>query len=309
MGQNEAAAAEYFQSFRKSRLEDYGDAMREYRVGGDSGYQWFDGCDVVVQTMRDIFHNLEEFFADTSVPKGFVTAKRRTEAWRGFLMMLESREAKFGEISASLISNGRKRDAKLGTEFNDHDYLPEPLVQINKIRGEMIDALRNTLELDSTAVAFSEIEPVLRVKEILNGFHRFVLQLQKRHGQRKTLQIEDEYDVQDALHALLKLHFKDIRAEEYTPSYAGGSSRIDFLLSDNQIAIEVKMTRTSLKDKHVGDQAAVDIVRYQAHPKCRHVIFFIYDPAHHLVNPDGLSKDLSKTLDSVRYEVVISPAT
>ena len=28
--------------------------------------------------------------------------------------------------------------------------------------------------------------------------------------------------------------FDDIRPEEYTPSYAGGSSRIDFLLKDEK---------------------------------------------------------------------------
>jgi hypothetical protein len=28
--------------------------------------------------------------------------------------------------------------------------------------------------------------------------------------------------------------FDDIRPEEYTPSYAGGSSRIDFLLEDGE---------------------------------------------------------------------------
>lgn len=42
--------------------------------------------------------------------------------------------------------------------------------------------------------------------------------------------LEDEYDVQDLPHALLLLYFDDVRAEEWTPSYAGKSARMDFLL-------------------------------------------------------------------------------
>ena len=69
--------------------------------------------------------------------------------------------------------------------------------------------------------------------------------MKNRHDKRAPLEIDDEYDVQDALHAILKLHFKDIREEEYTPSYAGSSSRVDFLLKEEQIVIEVKKLEKS----------------------------------------------------------------
>jgi DpnII restriction endonuclease len=68
-------------------------------------------------------------------------------------------------------------------------------------------------------------------------------QLRDRHEGRSTLEIEDEYDVQDLLHSLLRLHFDDVRSEEWTPSYAGGSGRMDFLLKVEQIVIEAKMAR------------------------------------------------------------------
>ena len=62
-----------------------------------------------------------------------------------------------------------------------------------------------------------------------------------------TLDVEDEYDVQDLLHALLRLYFKDIRPEEWTPGYAGTSSSMDFLLHPEEIVIEVKKTRKGLR--------------------------------------------------------------
>ncbi len=106
---------------------------------------------------------------------------------------------------------------------------------------------------------------------------------------RETLTIKDEYDVQDLLHALLKLHFSDVRPEEWTPSYAGNSNRMDFLLKEAHIAIEVKMTRDNLKDKEIGEQLIIDIDKYQQHPDVNTLYCFVYDPNAILHNPVGLA--------------------
>jgi hypothetical protein len=84
-------------------------------------------------------------------------------------------------------------------------------------------------------------------------FHLVARQMRSRHDNRATLDVEDEYDTQDLLHALLQLRFDDIRPEEWTPSYAGGSSRMDFLLKQEKIVIEVKKTRKGLAAKEVGE--------------------------------------------------------
>ena len=131
--------------------------------------------------------------------------------------------------------------------------------------------------------------------------------LRRRHSYRPTLEIGDEYDVQDLLNALLRLHFDDVRPEEWTPSYAGGNNRMDFLLKDEEIAIEVKMTRDGLKDKEVGDQLLVDIEKYQAHPNCKRLYCFVYDPDWHIRNPRGLEKDLSKAIENIDVKVYIRP--
>ncbi len=100
------------------------------------------------------------------------------------------------------------------------------------------------------------------IQLIINRFHQVARQLRSRYSDRNTLEIEDEYDVQDLFHSLLKLYFDDVRAEEWTPSYAGGASRTDFLLKNENIVIEIKKTRRSLKAKELGEQVIVDAVRY-----------------------------------------------
>lgn len=149
--------------------------------------------------------------------------------------------------------------------------------------------------------------PIVIIEKICNRFHLIAKQLRIRHDKRNTIEICDEYDVQDLLHSLLKLEFDDIRAEEWTPSYAGNSSRMDFLIKKEEIVIEVKKTRINLAKKELADQLLIDIQRYKSHHNCKTLICFIYDPEGLIQNPAGLENDLTKTEDNLKIVTLISP--
>jgi len=134
-----------------------------------------------------------------------------------------------------------------------------------------------------------------------------VKQLRTRHAERNSLIVNDEYDVQDLLHALLRVHFDDIRPEEWTPSYGGANSRVDFLLKEEQIIVEVKKTRESLKARNIGEQLIIDIARYRAHPDCRKLLCFVYDPEGWVNNPWSLENDLNCKDDGFEVKVLIVP--
>jgi len=146
-----------------------------------------------------------------------------------------------------------------------------------------------------------------RITRICQRFHIVVRQLRQRHDHRPTLDVEDEYDVQDLLHALLKLEFDDVRPEEWTPSYAGKSSRMDFLLKHEQCIVETKKTRKDLGEKQIGDQLIVDIARYQSHPDCKFLFCFVYDPEGRISNPTGFENDLSRDINGVKIKVLVAP--
>ena len=154
---------------------------------------------------------------------------------------------------------------------------------------------------------FQQTDYDMTLNKIFNNFHICYGQLQRRYSKRKTLEIKDEYDVQDLLHALLKLHFDDVRPEEWTPSYAGNSNRMDFLLKEEEIAIEVKMTREGLKDKHLGEQLIIDIAKYKEHPNCKTLYCYVYDPNWYIRNPRGIEKDLSGMKENIDVKVFIRP--
>ena len=126
---------------------------------------------------------------------------------------------------------------------------------------------------------------------IITRFHLIVRQLRYRYNSRKTIDVSDEYDVQDLLHSLLYLYFDDVRREEWTPSYAGKCSRQDFLLKNENIVIEVKKTRSGLAEKELSDQLIIDIARYRSHPNCKTLVCFVYDPEERIKNPIGIEND------------------
>lgn len=145
------------------------------------------------------------------------------------------------------------------------------------------------------------------VQAICNHFHQAVRQIRSRYNNRSTIDIDDEYDVQDLLHVFLRLHFDDVRAEEWTPSYAGSASRMDFLLKKEKIVIEVKKTRKNLGAKEVGEQLMIDIERYTAHPDCETLICFVYDPEGRVSNPVGMENDLTKDVEKLKVITIITP--
>jgi REase_DpnII-MboI len=128
----------------------------------------------------------------------------------------------------------------------------------------------------------------------------------KRHDQRGTLEITDEYDVQDLLHALLQIFFDDVRPEEWTPSYAGRKTRADFLLKKECIIVEAKMTRENLKQKQVVEQLIVDRAHYATHPDCDLLLCFVYDPERQLDNPMAIESDLSTDEPAPRMLVIVA---
>ena len=75
---------------------------------------------------------------------------------------------------------------------------------------------------------------------LIKGLRRAMHPLTHRRKGAQSLSFSTEYDVQDLLHAMLRPWVADIRPEEFTPSYAGTSTRMDFLLPKYRLVLELK---------------------------------------------------------------------
>jgi hypothetical protein len=157
-------------------------------------------------------------------------------------------------------------------------------------------------------IAKPKSQSILNKLELLcERFHLVARQLRTRYSDRNTINIEDEYDVQDLFHSLLTIYFDDIRKEEWTPSYAGSCSRVDFLLKQEEIVVEIKKTRKGLGSRELGEELLVDIQKYQVHPSCKILVCFVYDPEGRIANPRGIENDLNKEIDGFLVRVYIAP--
>lgn len=134
------------------------------------------------------------------------------------------------------------------------------------------------------------VEELLEI--VIRGLRRAMHPLTHRRKGSQPLSFNSEYDVQDLLHALLRPWVGDIRPEEFTPSYAGSSTRMDFLLPAYSLVLETKIVRDHAHSKRVGDELIVDIEHYRRHPQCQSLWCVIYDPDHLITNAEGLRTDL-----------------
>ncbi len=209
----------------------------------------------------------------------------------------ELRNEFFGPIGGMVTSRPRSLPQEIEAHQDD-------------IRGKLrtLKSICERLELYPVLVTKpQELSAVVIIEKCLQRFHLVARQLRKRYDGRETLDVKDEYDVQNLLHSLLQLFFDDIRPEEWTPSYAGKASRMDFILKPEQTVIETKMTRERLGSKQIGDHLLIDIGRYQTHTDCKTLVCFVYDPDGYINNPYGLESDLSKSVNGMVVKVFVYP--
>jgi hypothetical protein len=144
----------------------------------------------------------------------------------------------------------------------------------------------------------SDVNSKNRLLLILNKFHRVVMSLskEKRRENRDTIEINDEYDVQDLLFALLQIDFKSIQKESYGPKFAGKNPKIDFYIKIKNIGIETKMVLVKYKDYVDRIRKAIieDKEIYSNDEKMKHLYFFVYDPQHKILNRSDFIRDLEK---------------
>lgn len=180
--------------------------------------------------------------------------------------------------------------------------------QLKKLRSfyERVDLFKS----ESVLIPHSEDKKndITQLVRLLNRFHKVAQALRHRHADRDTILIDDEYDVQDLLYGLLQNDFNDIRKEESSPSSAGANSRLDFVIKEKKVILEIKMTSEKYSTKKLGEDLLVDIGRYKAYPDCNQLVIFIYDKGDHIRNKHGFIVDLeNQSTSGMKVTVIINP--
>lgn len=141
---------------------------------------------------------------------------------------------------------------------------------------------------------------------IFNKFDKCSNELIDKYSIKHNFNVYEDYNIQDLLRVLLNLYFDDIKTLKYTPSYSVSLDRVDFLLKNENIVIEVIRSEKSFTARKLKNQLKEDIARYKSHPNCKKLFCFVYDPNGYISNPRGIEKDLSKEKE-LPTKVVIRP--
>ena len=221
-------------------------------------------------------------------------------SWRGYEQHVRSYQRMLNEAyeqNASLelraISPVPRRDRGSGRRASDAERAK--LREVVKKSRVLCETLENVAKGSTPGEAEKTVDwAVSRVQRICERFHRVADFLERLYRGKQLYPVKKEHDLQCLFAALLSLEFDDVRPEERTPSHAGGSARMDFLIRPYGVVVEAKMTRKGLGDKRVGDQLILDVARYQKHPECKVLYCFVYDPSRprRIRNPHGLAKDI-----------------
>jgi len=112
----------------------------------------------------------------------------------------------------------------------------------------------------------------------LNEFQECVRYLNTRRSKGAVLNLESEADVQDALFLMLRPWITDLGPENPTDLVSNRYAIKDFICPSARTVIEVKYVRDASHGKSISKEMHDDIEVYRHHPRCRTILFFVYDP-------------------------------
>lgn len=266
-------------------------------------------CAVVGEALRGSHGTLEALFINSGAP-GEPPALAHHSKWKEWLFRAGQDPAVdslavLGNVLEEFMDLAPKEGTPEYDEWKEKRQRVEGALEENGLRyyrfGRVLpQGSGQPMEtLDTVATTASGPSKPARVEELLEvmvrGLRRAMHPLIHRRRGTQPLSFGSEYDVQDLLHALLRPWVNDIRPEEFTPSYAGSSTRMDFLLPVHRIVVETKIVRDRGHAKRVGDELIVDIEHYRRHPQCSSLWCVVYDPDHLITNAEGLKNDLEGT--------------
>lgn len=139
----------------------------------------------------------------------------------------------------------------------------------------------NNLKIQHAGLSIREITPnEIQVMQILKNFGNAIKKItKKRRKDHKSFEIVDEYDVQDLLYVILKSVYPKLITEDPIPKVGSKSTKIDLILREQGILIEVKIINaTGNSENSIIDDLKKDIESYHVCQWLKTLICFVYDP-------------------------------
>ncbi|MCK4819046.1 hypothetical protein KA005_24950, partial [bacterium] len=127
---------------------------------------------------------------------------------------------------------------------------------------------------------------------LFNYLREAVIEFEKR----REIKFVNEPQLQDFIYSVLRALFASVEFEDPTEKICEKSNRLDFVLKDHNIIIEVKYVRDKAHGKKISEELSADYLRYKQSPYGKTIINYIYDPNNNIANHSLYKKGLKKIL-------------
>jgi REase_DpnII-MboI len=149
------------------------------------------------------------------------------------------------------------------------------------------------------------------IRDALNNFSNAIRKISSnRRKGHPEFKIEDEYDVQDILYVILKTIFPNLKDEDAIPKVGAKSTKIDLIIREERILIEVKMMKENDgNETHFIEQLKADFESYYQCKWLRKLFCFVYDPykrTRDTSNFNDLNGERTKGGHTFNVEVIIA---
>ena len=224
-----------------------------------------------------LIDKVEQKFNSSSLKTKYFISKCLPEFKTRFESLLSS------DPSEDSVTNIIRIISKLPVEETIQEDMVHNFIQEAK---DVIDLLlledleRHYLSQSITKATFLNKNAKTIIIEILSNFREATKKVtQDRRKDHGKYQIRDEYDVQDLLYVIVKTIFPKLREEDPTPKVGSKSNRIDLILREEGILIEVKMIKEGdTNETKFVEELKTDIQSYHQCQWLQYLICFVYDP-------------------------------
>ena len=180
-------------------------------------------------------------------------------------------------------------------------------------RENMLNAKENLLTYLNGIIQEEQKEAVITkqecLREYLFNFYFFLEAFRETKPHKKAtlssevlknIQIQNEYDLQHLVYAVLKPLCADMRAEVVEDNGCG-MVRSDIKIPSLRTIIETKCTRANMSLKKLTEEIEADIVHYEAD----YIYFYIYDKEKIIKNRQAFQTTFHRVFDGKQVEVII----
>lgn len=174
----------------------------------------------------------------------------------------------------------------------------------------LLEEIRETSLSKSSFTKFKNLSAKEIIRQVLEEFGNSVKKItQTRRKGHNEFKINDEYDVQDLLYVILKPLFPNLIDEDPNQKVGGVSNKIDLVIREEKILIEVKMIKESdINEKKFIEELKIDIESYHSNPNLEFLFAFIYDPQNKTKDKQNfyqLNGDRKKNGKNFDVEIIV----